>query len=115
MGKILKNLWEHKGAVLAIIFLLVVQAVCDLSLPQYTSDIVDIGIQQNGIEHAAMEEMRNETYESICIFLSQEDMSLFQDSYEKSDSGNYKRKKLDSETIGTLTRRLEQHWWQFLV
>lgn len=106
MGKILKNLWEHKGAVLAIIFLLVVQAVCDLSLPQYTSDIVDIGIQQNGIEHVAMEEMRNETYESICIFLSQEDMSLFQDSYEKSDSGNYKRKKLDSETIGTLDEKM---------
>lgn len=106
MGKILKNLWEHKGAVFAIICLLVIQAVCDLSLPQYTSDIVDIGIQQNGIEHVAMEEMRNETYESICVFLTQEDMSLFQDSYEKTNSGNYKRKKLDSETIGILDEKI---------
>lgn len=106
MGKILKNLWEHKGAVLAIICLLVVQAVCDLSLPQYTSNIVDIGIQQNGIEHVAMEEMRAETYENISFFLSEEDMSLFQDSYEKMEGGNYKRKELDSKTIAKLDEKL---------
>lgn len=106
MGKILKNLWEHKGAVLAIICLLVVQAVCDLSLPQYTSNIVDIGIQQNGIEHVAMEEMRAKTYENIAFFLSEEDMSLFQDSYEKMEGGNYKRKELDSKTIAKLDEKI---------
>ena len=57
MKTIFKNLWEYKIMVLGIIFLLVIQAFCDLSLPQYTSDIVDIGIQQSGIEYAVMEEM----------------------------------------------------------
>ena len=80
MGRIWKNLWEHKGAVVVIICLLVIQAVCDLSLPQYTSDIVDIGIQQNGIEHVAMEEMRGDTYESIGIFLSEEDKTVMEQS-----------------------------------
>lgn len=106
MGKILKNLWEHKVAVLAIICLLIVQAVCDLSLPQYTSDIVDIGIQQNGIEHVTMEEMRNETYESICVFLTEEDTVLFKESYEKTGSGNYKRKRVDSKTMETLDEKI---------
>lgn len=102
MGRIWKNLWEHKGAVVVIICLLVIQAVCDLSLPQYTSDIVDIGIQQNGIERVAMEEMRGETYESIEIFLSEEDMAFMEQSYEKTDKGNYKRKELSDENLDRL-------------
>ena len=52
MKQIFKYLAEHKGAVVMIILLLVVQAYCDLSLPSYTSDIVDVGIEQGGIEHA---------------------------------------------------------------
>ena len=51
MKQIFKYLAEHKGAVVMIILLLVVQAYCDLSLPSYTSDIVDVGIEQGGIEH----------------------------------------------------------------
>ena len=42
MKQIFKYLAEHKGAVVMIILLLVVQAYCDLSLPSYTSDIVDV-------------------------------------------------------------------------
>ena len=50
MGKLFRDLWKHKAAVLLIILLLIGQAYCDLSLPSYTSDIVDVGIQQGGIE-----------------------------------------------------------------
>lgn len=46
MGKLLKFLKPYAGAVVAIICILVVQAYCDLSLPTYTSDIVNVGIQQ---------------------------------------------------------------------
>ena len=46
MGKLFRDLWKHKAAVLLIILLLIGQAYCDLSLPSYTSDIVDVGIQQ---------------------------------------------------------------------
>ena len=48
MGKLLKFLKPHAGAVLAILCVLMVQAWCDLSLPTYTSDIVNVGIQQGG-------------------------------------------------------------------
>lgn len=55
MSKIFKYMGETKGMMLAIIFLLIIQAYCDLTLPSYTSDIVDIGIAQNGIENATPE------------------------------------------------------------
>ena len=70
MKQIFKYLGEHKGAVLLIVLLLIVQAYCDLSLPSYTSDIVDVGIEQGGIEHEAMEEMRQESFETLCLFMS---------------------------------------------
>ena len=51
MGKLFKNLKPYWSSVLLILVLLVVQAFCDLSLPQYTSDIIDTGIQNSGVEH----------------------------------------------------------------
>ncbi len=73
MGKILKYLSEHKSIIFAIFLLLIVQAYCDLSLPQYMSDIVDVGIQQSGIEYAVPEKMRQETMENLCLFMSEGD------------------------------------------
>lgn len=102
MSKIFKYLWESKGAVLGIILLLIVQAFCDLSLPQYTSDIVDIGIQQGGIEHVAMDEMRQETYEGIRLFLDQKDAAFFESSYEKNAEGNYELTVTNKETLKEL-------------
>lgn len=55
MSKIFKYMGETKGMMLAIIFLLIIQAYCDLTLPSYTSDIVDIGIAQSGIENVTPE------------------------------------------------------------
>lgn len=89
MGKIFKYLWESKGMVVGIILLLIVQAVCELSLPQYTSNIVDIGIQQNGIEHVAMEEMRPETFEALQLFVSDEEAQTIAESYQVNEEGNY--------------------------
>ena len=51
MGKLFKNLKPYWKSVLVIVVLLVVQAFCDLSLPQYTSDIIDTGIQNSGKNH----------------------------------------------------------------
>ena len=102
MGKIFRYLWESKGAVILTVLLLIIQALCDLSLPQYTSDIVDIGIQQGGIAHVAMEEMRPETYENICLFLSEADMEQFTASYEVNAEGNYERTVKDSGKLAEL-------------
>lgn len=105
MGKIFKYLKEYKTFVVCIILLLIVQAYCDLSLPQYMSDIVDIGIQQGGIEHVAPEEMREETMENLCVFLSDEDAETVKDAYRKNEKGNYEltlKKKEDINNIDEL-------------
>ena len=57
MGKIFKNMLPYRKAVIIIIALLFVQAWCDLSLPSYTSDIIDVGIQNSGVEHIVPEKL----------------------------------------------------------
>lgn len=102
MGKIFRYLKDYKRFVVCIILLLVVQAYCDLSLPQYMSDIVDIGIQQGGIEHVAPDEMREETLENLCVFMSDQDEKTLRDAYEKNDDGNYEltlKKKAEIEEL----------------
>lgn len=81
MGKLFRDLWKHKAAVLLIILLLIGQAYCDLSLPSYTSDIVDVGIQQGGIENAVPERMREETFNNIVLLLTEEERALAEESY----------------------------------
>ena len=76
-------------AVLLILCLLVVQAFTDLSLPRYTSDIVDVGIQQSGIEHAAVNEMTAETFEAVCMMASEDDEATLRAAYEQGDDGAY--------------------------
>lgn len=106
MGKIMKYLGEHKAAVFAIFLLLIVQAYCDLSLPQYMSDIVDIGIQQSGIEYAVPEEMRAQTMKGLCLFLSEEDAARLQEFYQQSEDGNYSLKDLQKEQLQDLESML---------
>lgn len=89
MGKIFKYLSEYKAVVMGIILLLIIQAYCDLSLPQYMSDIVDIGIQQGGIEHVAPEEIRAKTLENLCIFVPEEQVETVKKAYKKNAKGNY--------------------------
>ena len=57
MGKIFKNMLPYWKWILVIVAFLVMQAFCDLSLPQYTSDIIDVGIMSSGVEHILPEEM----------------------------------------------------------
>lgn len=97
MGKIFKYLWEFKGMVVGIVLLLIVQAFCDLSLPQYTSDIVDIGIQQGGIEHVSLDEMRQETYDALQLFLTEEEAAVMAEGYELNEDGNYELNVTDKE------------------
>lgn len=102
MGKIFKYLSEYKAAVFGIILLLVVQAYCDLSLPQYMSDIVDVGIQQGGIEHVAPDEMREETLENLCMFLTGDDAEIVRDAYSVNEEGNYELTQKEKEKLEEL-------------
>lgn len=77
----LKRSWK---SVVLIFMLLIFQASCDLTLPQFTSNLVDIGIQQNGIAHAAPAEMRDTTMEDLSLFLTDEEQVLVSSCYEQS-------------------------------
>ena len=105
MGKLIKYLADHKLAVLVILLLLGVQAFCDLSLPSYTSDIVDVGIQQSGIEGAAAEKYTAQTYEALKLFMSEDEITYMDECYEM-DGELYVRKKLSSKELDKLNDTL---------
>ena len=87
--RIAKNLAHHKIAVLLIAVLLAVQAFCDLSLPRYTSDIVDVGIQQSGVEHASASQLSARTHDLVEMMLSESDEQLFAEAYDETAGGDY--------------------------
>ena len=84
----LKRSWK---SVAVIIVLLVLQASCDLTLPQYTSNLVDVGIQQSGIDHAAPRELRAETMDDLTLFLSDAQRQEVMSCYEADGAGRYVR------------------------
>lgn len=92
MSKIFRNMLPYWKWILVIVAFLVVQAYCDLSLPQYTSDIIDVGIISSGVEHILPEELTPEDYLSAQLFMTGEERERFAECYEEpKDSGNYIR------------------------
>ncbi len=85
MSLILKYLKKSYKGVFIIILLLVVKVVCDLALPFYTSSIVNIGIQQGGIESVVPSYLSNEGYNLLINSLTQQEKELIQTSYTQQD------------------------------
>lgn len=81
--KIVRYLKHSLPAVCLILLLLIVQAFCDLAIPKYTSEIVDIGIQQAGVEHIATESMSADSFNKIAMMLPETDEGVFRKSYDK--------------------------------
>ncbi len=88
--RIVRYLKNSKIAVALIVCLLIVQAFTDLALPNYTSQIVDVGIQQSGVEHAATEEMTARTHDLVAMMLPEGDEKTFEAVYDETDQGTYK-------------------------
>lgn len=84
MTKLVKFLKPYAGAVAAIICVLIVHAYCDLSLPAYTSDIVNVGIQQGGIDEKVPEEISEEDLDSLMMLTPSDKQEEIQDAYEES-------------------------------
>ena len=82
MIRIIKHLCKYWYSVLIVIALLFVQAYCDLSLPEYTSRIVNTGIQEGGIEDNTPEAISKSRLEDALLFLNEEDQSFVQSQYE---------------------------------
>lgn len=95
MLKIMKYLKKSAVSVVAIIILLLVQALCDISLPDYTSKIVNIGIQQGGIENAVPEVIKENELKRLLMFVDNDDKDTVEDAYTLVKSGDTSDEKYD--------------------
>ena len=89
MKRIFKSILPYWKSVILIFVFLLLQAYCDLSLPQYTSNIIDTGIQNGGIEHAMPELITSDEFEKAVVFMSDDEEKHFRSVYEKEDD-NYR-------------------------
>ena len=91
MLKVLKNLKESIISVIIIVLLLILQAACDLTLPDYTSKIINVGIQNGGIEEVTPNVIRKSTLDKILIFTKEED--IIKSAYEEITKENTEEKQ----------------------
>ncbi len=105
MSKIFKNMVPYWKSMIIVFALLLVQAWCDLSLPAYTSDIIDVGIQNSGVEHVLPEAVTAEEFESAKLFMTEEEQTSWEQSYEK-DGDIYRRSVNGEEELDELDERL---------
>ena len=88
MSRIIKNVLPYWKSIVLVFALLIVQAVCDLSLPAYTSDIIDTGIQNGGIEHTVPEKITKEEFDTAKLFMTEEEAQLWEQSYSYNEDDN---------------------------
>ena len=107
MKNLFKYAAEHWKTLIAIIIVLFIQAYCDLSLPAYTSDIVNVGIQQGGVEEQVPEAISADEMSRLLLFVPSEDQDTALDAYEEDDStydveAYVLKDDISEEDIGTL-------------
>lgn len=98
MKQILKNMIPYWKSLILIILLLIVQAGCDLALPTYTSDIIDVGIQNSGVEHILPEKITDEEYQEAQIFMTEDERSLMDGLYD-AEGEFYILQETDEEVL----------------
>jgi len=96
MKEIFNTLKKYTLSIIIMVICIIMQATLDLKLPDYTSDIVNIGIQQNGIKNTAIEKVRTSEYEKIKIFMDSNEEKIFKDNY-KLNNNIYELKKDGNE------------------
>ena len=105
MGKIFKNMLPYWKAVIIIIALLFVQAWCDLSLPSYTSDIIDVGIQNSGVEHIVPEKLTKSEFETAQFIMTDDETDVWKGLYE-ADGEFYKLKDMSEKELDEADEKL---------
>ena len=98
MTKIFNQLARHWAACLAVAALLIVQAYCDLSLPDYTSKIVDVGIQQGGIESPVPYTVRDTTLQALELLMTEDEAALAAQWYSEPDADGLRYLSEDADT-----------------
>ena len=85
MIKLMKYLKKSAGYIVLIIALLFLQAYCDLSLPDYTSKIINVGIQQKGIEDSVPDKLRDSTLQNLQIFMDEDQKKEVSQNYTQEE------------------------------
>ena len=93
MLKVLQFLKKSLVSVFLIIILLIIQAYLDLTLPEYTSKIINVGVQQNGIENAASNLITEKTYNLLPFIMNDEDKIKLDECYELIEKGDSRYSK----------------------
>ncbi len=114
MSKIFKNMAPYWKTVLIILALLLVQAMCDLALPAYTSDIIDVGIQKSGVEHVVPEAVTAEEFKAVQRVMTEDEASLWQslytrdgDVYRLTESSKSRLDEIDEQLVLPLLLRYQ--------
>ena len=98
MGRIIKNLKPYWKTIVIIVLLLILQAVCDLALPQYTSDIIDTGIQNSGVKHIIPEAIVASEYEKAQLFMTTQEKEQWTSLYQQ-DNDIYRCKEKSEKKL----------------
>ena len=101
MRKIFKNMVPYGRSVIVILALLLMQAACDLALPSYTSDIIDVGIQKSGVEHVVPQAVTAEEFAAAQTLMTEEETQLWQRIYEQ-DGDVYRLTEHDETRLAEL-------------
>ena len=101
MRKIFKNMVPYGRSVIVILALLLMQAACDLALPSYTSDIIDVGIQKSGVEHVVPQAVTAEEFAAAQTLMTEEETQLWQRIFEQ-DGDVYRLTEHDETRLAEL-------------
>lgn len=109
MGKLFKYMGMYWKSVVAIFAILFVQAYCDLSLPAYTSDIVNVGIQQGGVDETIPDAISVEEMNKVLLFLPEEaEKETVQDAYEKDADSDEKEAYVLKKSVLENEEKMEE-------
>ena len=103
-----KNFKGHMPMVFTIIAFLFIQAMCDLSLPDYTASLIDTGINNSGIEYATPEKISEESYQGIAMWMTDKEKSKWESAYKQQSNGNYKLKDKSKENMEKLDKTFSE-------
>lgn len=105
MNKMAKNMLPYWKSVIIILALLAVQAMCDLALPSYTSDIIDVGIQNSGVEHVVPEKITEEELQTAQFIMTDDEADVWKSLYKEKD-GYYELKDLSEDKLNQADEEL---------
>ena len=98
MKNILRFFKKYAAWVVLVVLLLIGQAYCDLALPTYTADVLNVGLQQNGIENGVLDSISSDSLQTLELFISDSDVASVEEAYSEADANGIRYLKDDADT-----------------